>query len=420
MRTIRTQRMLITLIAVVAALMAVVMMMGPSKGQTTDTTAVPPDTTPQPTTPPGDTCTHVVHYFANDVTGHKFGTPVPETTPEAAVAELHSRRCADPMLVVGHTEYQNRKAQPYGSVATRLAETVRLASDSAPWRTALDKLEAREKTATSVTLVEMDDSYKTLAAIPGDVPQMYVSKPGSLRFIVLRFTYQDGTHDDYKLSCGFQPVDVKFPGIPQTPPPPANTVPPNTAPPATKPPTVNTVPKVTQPTAPPATPAPQAAPTTTIPAPTTTTIGSVNTNPSLPTIVRVCTPPQIGNYPDCHDAPTTTTPATTAKPTTTLAPTTLAPTTTLPVSTTIGGKVKPTSVDNNPVLPTTVRQLPASTTTPPPVTGPPATIPPPATTKAPSVTAPGEAAPPPTLAHPVVTEAPVAATAPPGATAPPP
>ncbi|MCX6804859.1 MAG: hypothetical protein NT111_02500 [Patescibacteria group bacterium] len=76
---------------------------------------------------------------------------------------------------------------------------------------------------------------------------------------MLRFTYADGYVDNYKLDCGYQPVEPVFAGIPGPPPttapgkggkvtpsgpnppppgPPPTTAPPTTAPPTTCPPTV--------------------------------------------------------------------------------------------------------------------------------------------------------------------------------------
>lgn len=174
---------------------------------------VPPpgDTTPPPNQ---EECGSVTEFFANSAPegSNHFGSAAPESLNEAR-AELHRRRCADPALVVAHSEYQ---ARSYSSPEERVAKTNSLREPSAR-REAVKALETREAKAEVVEIVTMEGSYQTLYMVPGNPPEIFVGGAGAPQFHVLRFTFADGSWDAYKLDCGYQPVEQEFPGIPGKP-----------------------------------------------------------------------------------------------------------------------------------------------------------------------------------------------------------
>jgi hypothetical protein len=192
----------------------------------------------------------------------------PAVTPEldAALAELHARRCLDPALTAAHAVDYGLEGFPFPSTDEEW-QTMwsNLNADRALWLSVIGQMEAKEKEAVA-EIVDYPEAYHTMWFLDG--PETVYGKLPYLRQgpghaaeagMVLRFTWSDGTVKMFRLSCGFQPVSpVPYPNIPpveQPPcvcPPPTGTVPPGTVPPGcehcpppTTPPT--TVPPTTQP-----------------------------------------------------------------------------------------------------------------------------------------------------------------------------
>lgn len=217
-------------------------------------------------TPPDDSaeCASAdPYYYSYDADGNRFGPPVSEEL-QAAVAELHTRRCADPALVVAHAMYHGKK---YLDLPTQQAEVTRLVSDRVSWRYAVDMMTIFETNECAASIETMSDDYQTLYMLDGAdrsvAPGIHKASPDVPSFRVLRYTCSDGRVFNYKLDCGFQPVDQDFPDIPEIPdnptpttgPPPSVTQPPTTGtpttgPPTTRPPTTTTPPTTECPTGP--------------------------------------------------------------------------------------------------------------------------------------------------------------------------
>lgn len=211
---------------------------------------------------PPTTCINGVHFWAQDVFNDNWGPDPGTRDPQALIAELRNRRVTDPVRTVYDTAYQNRMAQAYPDRQTGTQLAVNLINDQAGWCDQIARLEAKEATATSVTVHEMCGPYLSLGMKDQDrqIPEVYVVHPNKC-FDVLDFSYADGSHDWYKIDCGLQPVDKTFTGVPpkevvKKPIPQPKPVP-TTVP---KPPTTVTAPPTTAPPA----------PTTVPPSPTTT------------------------------------------------------------------------------------------------------------------------------------------------------
>jgi hypothetical protein len=188
-------------------------------------------------------CANEVHYFRHDLAenDNRFGEGFDWPAWQADLShdlnkdgvvdvrdvqiDLHNRRCVDPALVVAHSEYA---ARSYSSPAERLAKTQALVNDREQWRWTVIGLEAREATATKVEVVQMCDPYRTLYMVNTEVPQIYQDALDRPCYWVFRFIYADGSQDNYKLDCGYQPVEPEFPGVPGPPggSPPSPTCPP--------------------------------------------------------------------------------------------------------------------------------------------------------------------------------------------------
>ena len=172
-----------------------------------------PTTTTVPTA-----CANSVHYYRHDLPAevNHFGPAAPDNDVNAALSELHTRRCADPALTVAHRQYSARQ---YTSPEERLAQTEGLASDPQAWALNVLAIEGHEKAATSVEIVDMTERYNTLYMIDTPTPAIFQDVVDRPQYRVLRFTYADGSVDNYKLDCGFQPVEPVFPGVPAPPAP---------------------------------------------------------------------------------------------------------------------------------------------------------------------------------------------------------
>ena len=181
-------------------------------------------------TPTKEWCGQTVHYYRLDLPAsvNRFGPPAGSDLKEMLLNELHFRRCTDPALTVAHREYQQ---DAYSSPAERLQKTLDLASNPNAWRLNVTALELREQKA-KVEVIDMSERYKTLYMTGTTPPTIFAAELDRPTYRVLRFTYADGTVQNYKLDCGFQPVSPEFPGVPGKPKPPST--------PTTRPPTTTT------------------------------------------------------------------------------------------------------------------------------------------------------------------------------------
>lgn len=166
----------------------------------------------------GGVCPGEVHYFAEDAPpGSNFFGPATEgEAVKKLLEELHDRRCLDPALVVGDAI----DAQLPGfdrlngdeAIAAKIRE---VRDDRELWRDTIATLEDQEEEA-DVEVTSMSGSYQTLYMVVGetDVPLIRQAAPDRPSYDVLRFSLPDGDVRNYKLDCGFQPVDQEFPGVP--------------------------------------------------------------------------------------------------------------------------------------------------------------------------------------------------------------
>ncbi len=170
------------------------------------------------TTIPSTSCPGPVHYFRKDLPPevNHFGPAVGDGNIDLVLEQLHYRRCVDPALTVAHRQYQARN---YTSPEERLFETEGLQNNPEAWALNVLALEEREATAVKVEVVDMTESYQTLYMVDTPVPTIYQDVVDRPKYKVIRFTYADGSVDNLKLDCGFQPVEPIFPGIPGPPAP---------------------------------------------------------------------------------------------------------------------------------------------------------------------------------------------------------
>ncbi len=173
-----------------------------------------------PLLPPeaADYCPGAVHYFRHDLPAEVnfFGPAVGDGNLELVLEQLHYRRCVDPALTVAHRQYQARN---YSSPEERLFQTEGLANNPEAWALNVLALEEREASAVKVEIVDMTERYQTLYMTDTPVPTIYQDVVDRPQYKVIRFTYADGSVDNYKLDCGFQPVEPVFPGVPGPPAP---------------------------------------------------------------------------------------------------------------------------------------------------------------------------------------------------------
>jgi hypothetical protein len=189
-------------------------------------------------------CGQDVHFYSLDADGNRFGPAASGEVVELK-DELHDRRCADPALTVAHAHVWGIPG--FGALQGDAAFTAAyadLVEHPAKWRKVIRAVEALEKES-SASVETMRGSYQTLYMLDTQygplIRQDSVDRPS---FRVLRFFAEGGRVVNFKLDCGFQPVQQEFPGVPPVdePPPegPPPTTTPTTAPPST---TTTTVPE---------------------------------------------------------------------------------------------------------------------------------------------------------------------------------
>jgi len=176
----------------------------------------PPPAGGDPTTTVPVACPGPVHYFRKDLPSevNHFGPAVGDGNIDLVLEQLHYRRCVDPALTVAHRQYQSRN---YTSPEERLFQTEGLANNPEAWALNVLALEEREASAVKVEILDMTERYQTLYMVDTPVPTIYQDVVDRPSYRVLRFTYADGSVDNYKLDCGFQPVEPIFPGVPGPP-----------------------------------------------------------------------------------------------------------------------------------------------------------------------------------------------------------
>ncbi len=195
-----------------------------------------------PGTPTADVCASSVHFYANDApTGSNFFGPAADGNVGQLKEELHTRRCADPALVVAHAHTWGIPGFTELSGDEAFAAKTRAVASKPPvWRAIVAQMEALE--SGSIASVEMmSGPYETLYMLTGvtDVPSIRKAAPDRPEFAVIRFSRPDGYTVDLKIDCGFQPVAQEFPGIPPvSSPPPSGPPPTPSVPPPTTPHTV--------------------------------------------------------------------------------------------------------------------------------------------------------------------------------------
>lgn len=212
------------------------------------------ESTPTTTTIPAE---KECHFYRHDLPPeiNNFGPAGPEDDAEKAKAEFLLRLQGsstvgpDGALLVATDENQTEFTTP----EVRTLKTVQVCQDQAARNKTTQRVVDRLKEAKSAEIVEMTGDYQSLYMTDTPVPGIFKARVDRPTFKVLRFVYEDGKQENYKLSCGFQPVAVDFPGVPgfET----AKAVAVDVAPVAPKPPA----------------PGPGPSPTTTVrPSPTTT------------------------------------------------------------------------------------------------------------------------------------------------------
>lgn len=269
------KRLIPPLIAVIAAMIFLIFFGNPATGAADQ----PKSTTTTTTAPaPGAPCNATNHFFAADVTGHKFGPAAPTTAPEAVAELKHRISCGqDAALAVTLAEYVQCN---FSSPEERVAKTATAIGNPDVWNNfhaaavnqALDNGNPRIET--------MKGSYKTLyMTLDGGriVPEVYSTNPDRPTFQVLTIDTPCGVKH-FKLDCGFQPVEQTFPPtIPTKPGKPSKSQPPKET--------------VTHPTTSTPGPTPTNAPTTAPPQ------GATTVPPSGP--VKPCpAPPALCGTPD--------------------------------------------------------------------------------------------------------------------------
>ncbi|MFO0955690.1 MAG: hypothetical protein U0526_04135 [Candidatus Saccharibacteria bacterium] len=193
-----------------------------SASPTTTTTAAPA---------PAGTCGSSPWFYARDTEGNQFGPAAPEEV-NAAQAEFTKRRCVDPALLVADSEYLFNE---FSDPTARVAKTQDFIANPDHW--ALSELRFQQKlgTATKVEVATMSGGYQTMDMVDRDrsIPEIYQIPVEAAPFRVLRYTFPDGSVKNFKLNCGFQPVEQSFPpsvpgkGAPPAPNQPAGPVTPS-------------------------------------------------------------------------------------------------------------------------------------------------------------------------------------------------
>ena len=160
-------------------------------------------------TPSKEWCGQTVHYYRHDLPAEieQFGPAAGSDQTDVLLNELHFRRCTDPALTVAHRWYQKGDNS---SVGDRVGQTLDLLNNRKAWSLYVQELENHEKSAVKVEVVDMSDEYQTMYMTDTTPPEIFQAKVDRPTYRVLRFTYADGSVENYKLNCGFQPVAQSF------------------------------------------------------------------------------------------------------------------------------------------------------------------------------------------------------------------
>lgn len=161
---------------------------------------------------PAGTCGVNQMFFARETSGNQFGPAAPEDPANVAAtqADFASRRCSDAALLVGDSEYLFNE---FSDAPTRVQKTVDLMSNPDAWALSEMRFQARLNEAVKVEIVEMSGAYQTMDMEDKGriIPEIYQVPVEAAPFKVIRFTFPDGTVKQFKLNCGYQPVEQNFP-----------------------------------------------------------------------------------------------------------------------------------------------------------------------------------------------------------------
>lgn len=169
------------------------------------------DDDPPATTAPA-TCGLNQVFFARETEGNQFGPAAPEDSANVAAtqADFASRRCQDAALLVGDSESLFNE---FSDAPTRVQKTVDLMSNPDAWALSEMRFQNRLNEAVKVEIVEMSGAYQTMDMEDQGriIPEIYQVPVEAAPFKVIRFTFPDGTVKQFKLNCGYQPVEQNFP-----------------------------------------------------------------------------------------------------------------------------------------------------------------------------------------------------------------
>lgn len=175
----------------------------------------PPDAGADPTTTTvvaSGKCGATPHFFARDTAGNQFGPPAPEDPANVAAtqADFAARRCQDAALLVGNSEHLFNE---FSDPAIRVQKTIDLMANPDAWALAELRFQARLNEATKVEIVEMSGKYQTMDMVDQGriIPEIYQIPVEATPFRVIRYTFPDGSVKQFKLNCGYQPVEQSFP-----------------------------------------------------------------------------------------------------------------------------------------------------------------------------------------------------------------
>lgn len=174
-----------------------------------DIVGADPTTTTTTAAPAPTGCGTDQVFFARETSGNQFGPAAPETDADAAHVEFASRRCRDAMLFVADEEYLFNE---FTDAPTRVQKTIDLMENPEAWALRELRYQNRLNEARREIAV-MEGPYQTMDAEDQDrmIPEVYQIPVEAAPFKVLRYTFPDGTVKNFKLNCGFQPVEQNFP-----------------------------------------------------------------------------------------------------------------------------------------------------------------------------------------------------------------
>jgi hypothetical protein len=187
-------------------------------------------------------------FFARETSGNQFGPAAPEDPANVAAtqADFAARRCQDAALLVANSEYLFNE---FSDPATRVQKTIDLMANPDAWVLTEIRFQNRLNEVEKVEITEMSGPYQTMDMVDQGrtIPEVYQIPVEAAPFKVIRYTFPDGKVKNFKLNCGFQPVEQEFPpSVPGVGAPPAPNQP--AAPPAPAPPGQPGKPTTTQPT----------------------------------------------------------------------------------------------------------------------------------------------------------------------------